>query len=174
MPLPTELQPLCREFDRERPSVLVIVGAGVSYGATSEPRASWRGLLEHGVENLRSSTAWSDGEANANLTLIRKAFSADFDLDEVLGRAESIAKALGAPNGTKYAAWLQDAIGSLKAREDRTATLDAIKQLEQAGALILTTNYDNLLSDATGLDPVTWQDHREFLKVLLQPAVTKR
>jgi len=163
---PTELHALYPEFDRERPNVLVVVGTGISFGATGEARASWSGLLEHGVETLRTQATWNDETANANLTLIKNAFSSTFDLDEVLTRAESVTKALGAPDGTNYGSWLADAIGSLKAREDRTATLDAIKQLEQAGALILTTNYDNLLTDATGLSPVTWQDHGEFLRVL--------
>ncbi|MES2939690.1 MAG: SIR2 family protein [Pseudomonadota bacterium] len=166
MSLPAELQPLCREFDRERPNVIVVVGAGVSFGATGDARASWRGLLEHGVQTLRDEGIWEDQKANANLTLIRDAFSSDFDVDEVLGRAESIAKALGAPGGADYGAWLAGAIGSLRAQEGRTATLDAIRQLEQAGALILTTNYDDLLENAIGLEPVTWQDHREFLRVL--------
>ena len=164
--LPTELHALSTEFDRERPNVLVVVGAGVSFGATGESRASWAGLLEHGVETLRTQAIWSDELANANLTLIRNAFSSTFDLDEVLARAESVSKALGAPNEAGYGSWLADAIGSLKTQDGKAATLDAIKQLKQAGALILTTNYDNLLGDATGLSPVTWQDHGEFLRVL--------
>ena len=130
----------------------MVVGAGVSFGATGEARASWRGLLEHGVETLRALGIWKDEKANANLILIRDAFTSAFELDEVLGRAESIAKALGAPDGRRYANWLDEAIGSLKAETGRTATLDAIKELEQAGALILTTNYDDLLGDAIGLD----------------------
>lgn len=46
------------------------------------------------------------------------------------------------------------------------ATLDAIHALQQAGAVVLTTNYDSLLSDATGLPPVTWEEHEALAHAL--------
>src|SRR5207253_3110937 len=53
-----------------------------------------------------------------------------------------------------------------KISAEGNATLDALRDLQQAGALLLTTNYDSLLSEVTGLPPVTWEERNEFLRIV--------
>jgi hypothetical protein len=56
---------------------------------------------------------------------IDKAFSGEFDLDEIHHRAESIVKRLGAAGNSRFAGWLKDSVSALKADPDRQPSLDA-------------------------------------------------
>jgi hypothetical protein len=167
MNLPDVLKPLARELDYDRPQVLIVVGTGVSLGATGESRAGWLGLLGNGVRHLVDQGTWTKEIGDANRTLIQKAFaSSPFELSEALQRAESISNALGGAADTRFAAWLESTVGTLKARKGYMGTLEKIRDLHDAGALILTTNYDDLLYDIIDEPPVTWEDHEEFQRVV--------
>lgn len=167
MNLPEILKPLARELDYDRPQVLIVVGTGVSLEASGESCASWLGLLENGITHLVNQRTWTKEIGDANRTLLQNAFArSPFDLNEALQRAESISNALGGASNARFAAWLESSIGTLKARRDHMETLDKIRDLYNTGALILTTNYDNLLCDVTGDSFVTWEDHEEFQRVV--------
>src|SRR5712692_1047125 len=133
--------------------VVVIVGAGVSIGATNNrPCASWTGLLHHGVDRCVAvapslPTGWAErahGEIDSG------------DLDELLSAAEKITQKLGGRNGGEYSRWLQESVGTLKT--ERREVLDALHGL---GVAVATTNYDSLIEEVTGLPPVTWMDGAE-------------
>lgn len=161
--LAEELRPLARLFDDPKPSVLIVVGTGISIGATRDPRASWKGLLLDGVNRLGDLGIEGEDVLNAERILIGKAFSGEFDLDEILQRAESITRRLDAPH---LADWFKDSVGSFKTQPDQRQSLDAIANLAASGALILTTNYDSLLSEVTNYEPVTWEEPRKVLDVI--------
>src|SRR5262249_42775650 len=74
-------------------------------------------------------------------------------LGEFIDAASEISRRLGAPKSGNYAGWLQETVGSLIVTESAP-----IMALKSWGALIATTNYDTLISQQTGLDPITWQD----------------
>ena len=40
--------------------MLVVVGTGISMGATSASHASWLGLLKHGVDHLVATDSFTD------------------------------------------------------------------------------------------------------------------
>lgn len=137
--------------------VLVVVGAGVSIGATGgNPLASWQGLLENGVERCVALRGLDEKWANRVREEIRSG-----DLDDLLSAAEKISSKLGFPNGGEYRRWLHETVGTLKLR-DRTV-IDAIRDL---GLPIATTNYDGLLEETTGRPAVTWRDGDKAARVV--------
>lgn len=130
--------------------MLVVVGAGVSRAATDDnPLAGWPGLLESGVEWCREVGATDDWVA------LRKR---QIEQGELVSAAEEISRTLR--EAGEYDDWLEDSVGSL--RIARPAVLDALKRLD---APFATTNYDNLLEEATRLDAVTWREERRFERV---------
>jgi hypothetical protein len=80
--------------------------------------------------------------------------------------SEVIERNLLTPDADAFARWLQAAFDESVFRAQHKDTLSALRELQQAGALLLTTNYDSLLSDTTDLPPVTWEQHAEFLKTM--------
>ncbi|MGA8156293.1 MAG: SIR2 family protein, partial [Rhodoplanes sp.] len=164
--LPHALRSLARLFDEPKPHVLMVVGTGISIGATDDPRASWKGLLLDAVSRIESLGIAKRELLAANRTLIEDAFTGEFKLAEILQRAESIIEHLGGVDDSHFANWLKDSVGALKAKPDQRESLDAIADLAKAGALILTTNYDSLLSEATGFDSVTWEEPDKILEVV--------
>ncbi|MDR3638812.1 MAG: SIR2 family protein [Isosphaeraceae bacterium] len=75
-------------------------------------------------------------------------------LGEFIEVASEVSKQLGAPRSGLYAGWLQETVGKLTASEPRL-----IRAISTWGSPIATTNYDTLLSQQTGLEPITWKDH---------------
>jgi hypothetical protein len=128
---------------------IAIVGAGVSVGATNNaPVASWVGLLKDGIARCeavaRPPTGWADR--------YRAALDSG-DLDELLGLAEQVSRRLGYPQGGEWRRWLRETVGQLKSAMN--ASLEALRDLRVP---IATTNYDNLIEDATGWPAVTWRE----------------
>ena len=126
--------------------VLVIAGSGVAIASTQNaPVASWEGLLDHGVrycvDHLQSSEDWA--------RLRRE----QLKLGEFIEVASEVSKKLSAPKSGLYAGWLQETVGKLTALEPRL-----IRSLRAWGSPIATTNYDTLISQQTGIEPITWQD----------------
>jgi tetratricopeptide (TPR) repeat protein len=132
-----------------RGRVLAIVGAGVSIQATGGNRlASWIGLLEDGVDRcLAVAGSLPDGWGDRVRAEIRSG-----DMDDLLSAAEKISRKLGAPDG-EYRRWLRETFESLNATDP--SVLEALRDL---GIPLATTNYDGLLEEVTGLDPVTWRE----------------
>ncbi len=157
--------PLCKLFDREQPKVLIVVGSGVSTAATKAPQASWRGLLEHGVDHLERTKRLGTTYCEELRTSLCGAFN-PFNLELVLQHAENIQNILKTPSIQAFSDWLGSAFRDFKAEPDRTEILEAICDLKRAGALLLTTNYDSLLSDFTGLPPVTWEEPDSILRII--------
>ena len=82
-------------------------------------------------------------------------------LQELLAVAEQVAEGLGYPNAGEWKLWLRDCFEPLKASDRSTLTMLTALELPLA-----TTNYDELLEEATGLPPVTWLDSDRALRVL--------
>jgi len=129
--------------------LVVVVGAGVAMGATrGESSASWIGLLKNGAERC-FALRLADASERARILADVEAGSTD----RLLSAAEAIARHLGAPDGGEYVAWLRDTVGSLETKDG--TVIDALRGF---GCRIATTNYDSLIEDSTGFQPVTWQD----------------
>lgn len=126
----------------------VIVGAGVSIGATANaPCASWVGLLDDGIRRCEAlfGSSLRPGWSNARRDCLQSG-----DVEEMLSTAELITRTLGKG---EFSRWLRETVGSLPLHQDRV-----IRALGQLGVPMLTTNYDLLLEQGTGLPPVTWQE----------------
>lgn len=132
--------------------LLVVAGTGVTAAATKgAPTASWVGLIKHGVQKAvdlhERDAAWAArAEADAE---------SDYESD-LIAAAEKATAALGGRTAAEYQMWLRDAVGSLTAID--TELLDGIKSLHRAGALVTTTNYDDLLEKHLGVNHVTWRN----------------
>jgi hypothetical protein len=164
----SDLNELAKILDKPTPELVVVVGSGVAIDATGRAQASWLGLLKHGIQHLvahRFQPAWGEGlKASLDAAFHRS----PFDLEAALEHAELIERALTTPDADGFAEWLRAAFVDFKARPgvDDPTTLEALCDLQQAGALLLTTNYDSLLTDATNLPPVTWEEHDDFHRVM--------
>jgi len=138
--------------------VVVIIGAGVSIDATaSNPVASWNGLLNSGVDRCVEvaqplAKDWAQ-RARADIS--------SGDLDDLLATAGKVSAKLGAPDGGEYRRWLRETVGSL--HPQKRETIEALQALD---LVLATTNYDSLIEEVTGLEPVTWTDGARVERVV--------
>src|SRR5271166_3276360 len=146
----------------EKSQALILVGAGVSIGATrgqivkvgrkNFPLASWTGLLHHGVTYCEQ---WVKADLPRGWS---KAVRAEINVGDcglLIGAGTKIEEKLKAPEG-RYITWLQSTVGELKIVDN--SVLEAIATL---GLPIATTNYDGLLESITTQPAVTWtQRHK--------------
>ena len=165
VPLPVRLDSLAKLMDKDDPKVLVVVGAGIAVGATSSPQASWLGLLKHGIAFLIANGRLAPDRGAERSHALDTAFS-PFDLTSALEHAEALEQALTRPDHTLFEQWLDTAFRSFTAPASEGSALSALRFLSDQGALLLTTNYDHLLSDATGLKPITWAEHEDLLQLI--------
>lgn len=165
MPFPLSLEHLKKLLEKDQPKVLAVVGAGVSMGATGASHASWLGLLEHGIVYLVKTEVFTKSRGDTLVNSLHSVF-APFDLKLALQHAENVEINLKTPGLQAFADWLESAFRDFRPRTGTMETLDALRDLQQAGALLVTTNYDSLLSEAVGLPPVSWEEHADFLQVI--------
>lgn len=165
-PLSPELKQLAKLLDKPRPQVLVVVGTGVAMGATDQPHASWLGLLKRGIRHLAQKQFQPQWGIELEASL--DAGFSPFHLETALRHAELVEEALNMPNEKAFAQWLESAFANFKTlnEEKAKAPLEVLRDLHEAGALLLTTNYDSLLTDITGVPPVTWEEHADFHRVM--------
>jgi tetratricopeptide (TPR) repeat protein len=148
---------------------LVLVGAGVSIGATEMqpalqppgfddpvPLASWPGLLLHGVEfceqTMRPTAGWGK--------IVREEIKLG-DLESLLSAATKIERQLDAPSGGRFRTWLRESIGALKATK-----LDVIQKIVGLNCPIATTNYDDLIEKVNGWGSIHWKQGNEIQRIL--------
>ncbi len=152
-----------RELVAKR-QVLVICAAGTSLAATGgAPTAGWPGLLRAGVEHCRAFAGADERWCASRLRLIDEGES-----DDLVHVGAQVVLRLGSPKGGELRSWLRATVGSLKATD--TSLLQAIHSL---GCAIATTNYDDLLEQATGLRAVSWDEPAEVDRSLRgdEPAI---
>ncbi|TCO43614.1 SIR2-like protein [Kribbella antiqua] len=141
--------------------VVVFVGAGVSVATTANaPTASWLGLLKSGVAYAEEVVGagledWWAEEARHGLE------RGMTYMPSLLSVAQMVETELSAPDGTHFFQWLQRDVGDLSVKNR-----DVVSAIVDLRAPIVTTNYDNLISDVSGRDPVTWLDNAPFRAAL--------
>src|SRR5438105_4626589 len=82
----------------------IVVGTGVSLGATADALASWKGLLDNGltrivqlgIKDASWAKTWRD-------VLARR----DADAEDMIGAAEQVASRLGGPGDGRFSKWLR-------------------------------------------------------------------
>lgn len=165
--LSSDLNQIAKLFDKSRPQVVIVVGAGVTISGTGQPHASWLGLLKHGVQHLVTKDRFTKKFGDELDSSLNRAFS-PFQLKDALNHAETVEQILNTPDEKAFEEWLESAFSNLKIQDDEKARalLDSLRDLHEAGALLLTTNYDSLLTEITGAPPVTWEEHADFHRVM--------
>ncbi len=156
---------LRREIAEYPRDVMIIVGAGVTQGAVHAtecaPRSSWGGLIKHGLEHAKGLGLLERAEAETIASLL------GHDRPELwIAAAELLSKALGAPHGGDFRAWLREAVEPFGRSVRDRSVLDALVELQRRGATLATVNYDDVLEVATGLRPVTWVNSSQVGRVL--------
>jgi SIR2-like protein len=139
--------------------LVLILGAGVTASATNSNKVSlWQGLIRNAIDRCveldTRDKAWADRA------------KADVDSpynDDLIAAAEKATSGLGGRTSSEYHRWLRNTVGSLHI-EDCSLT-DVIKLYAERESLIATTNYDDIPSDATGWDTVTWRDYTTIQRV---------
>src|SRR4051794_40384784 len=127
-------------------------------GSGNAPTASWRGLLEHGIDRCVDL-----GLLSVELGDLSRRQLELGDLESWLSVAEQITNRLGGRRGGGFRRWLGGTGGSLEPHASGRAALEALMAL---GVPVATTNYDGLLEDAGGLQAVSWRDGPRAQRVL--------
>jgi SIR2-like domain len=142
----------------ERGQVVAVIGAGISIAATNGNKlVSWRGLLESGVDRcITVKPTLSDDWRTRILSELDSN-----DLDNLLWVATEVSTILGGPSGGEFRRWLRETVGGLRVRNR-----DAIEALRRLRVQLATTNYDGLIEEVTGLEPVTWRDGATVQRVI--------
>ena len=89
------------------------------------------------------------------------ALGADGDTESLLSVAEQITRKLGGASGGEFKRWMRETVGTL-----RLLHPEVPQALRDLGVPLLTTNYDDILEEATGLPALTWRDTSETERVL--------
>lgn len=150
-----------REQIRQK-RVIVVAGAGVSRAIAGEAAPDWRTLIERGIEQCSALPRSSAGPGWP--TRMREALTTGDDIEK-LGVAEQIYARLtrNSKEGRLDAEWqnfLRINVGNLTLRNRRL--IDAMCNL---GA-IATVNYDGLLHQAMGVNPLPWTRAEQWSLVI--------
>jgi len=133
--------------DLKNKRLVLITGAGVTLSATADSsrqalsRITWTGLIRNGLDYLVQ-----EGHVDRSNRRTRRAYDAldEQDMDDLLDAANILRSQLD--HNDLFPTWLESVFGNLYSLVRNTALLDAIKELHEHGVMLLTTNYDDLLS----------------------------
>jgi SIR2-like domain len=149
----------------EEKRLVVVVGAGVTLHATSDtsgtplPRLTWTGLIRNGLDYLVY-----EGLVEASSRRTQRAYDLleDNTPESFLDAASFMAGQLR-QNG-KFPTWLDSIFGNLDREIRHPAILEALRNLFQKGAMLLTTNYDDLLEKICQSSDIGMSDQSELLR----------
>jgi formylglycine-generating enzyme required for sulfatase activity len=149
---------LLRTSINER-KLVAVIGTGVSLALTngSNRALSWKGLVENGFAHALKKSIITKAQNDS-----WKPHLASNDIAELLGAAEFISQKLGAPNGDLYARWLESVFQHVQPENKKME--EAVQALRDAGILLCTLNYDDLLEKATGLDSINMDETYKVTK----------
>ncbi len=139
-------------------NVTVIIGTGISiYTSNNNKNASWKGLLQSGINYCRSISPKLKDEWFTE----RYKDLESCDANRLIICANEIVGIMGGNNSQEFKKWIENTVGSIKVVKS-----EIIEALYDLDALFLTTNYDGLFSEVTGLRQITWIDSYEMDKVV--------
>jgi hypothetical protein len=140
-------------------SLVLVLGTGVSAAATDgAPAATWRGLLESGVELVKATTGdpqWAD----AMQPLIKTGFGMN-EPSMIVAAASAVKDKVLELGANAAGKWLSEQIGQLTVAN--SALVDELRALPFP---LLTTNYDTLV-EGDGRRARSWRDHVAIRDIL--------
>ena len=133
--------------------LVIITGAGVTRNALTDadgnapPYTAWDGLIEDGLAYLEHTFSLDEeqkiyveqAKQNAAMKSLKGLLKAATTLKEELEERDH------------YATWLSSVFEPLEGEIKQPEILDCIATLHEQGAILLTTNYDDLLDKRCGL-----------------------
>ena len=128
---------------------LVICGAGVSTQATGGVAPSWAKLIELGIRRVADLDSNATNWAATSLGKLTAG-----DTTTWIAIADEVTDKLGGAHNAEFATWMRDQVGGLLL--SRHDLLDALLALD---CPVATTNYDDILSKASGRAAILWDDH---------------
>lgn len=138
---------------------VAIVGTGASVAMSGgHATADWAGLLLAGIKRLQEQGEFNADDANRLSLAIRDGGSSE----DLLNAASEIERAFDAVHAGEFERWMRHDVGNIPLKDSRLA--ESIKALQIP---ILTTNYDDLLEKATGLDRETWLNSANFQQIAI-------
>jgi hypothetical protein len=132
--------------------LVLITGTGVSVAVCRDQIvdgqrvATWKGLLQHGVQYCRFLGIVEDEEFETLSEDIAKA-----DTDTLIVGAGRISEKLQSLGSGVFRGWLEDTVGQLVVKD--RPIIDAVAAIP---GVLATLNYDGLIEAATGRGSVTW------------------
>lgn len=140
-----------------RGQLVIICGTGVTASATKGAKtSSWQGLIEDGIQRAKY-----EGIRDADWAARAQGDVVSGILTDMIVAAEKVTAALQEQPGL-YAKWLEESVGSLVCEDPSLP--NELARLSRDGALLVTTNYDDILADAGNLKIVTESDGGEELR----------
>jgi hypothetical protein len=144
---------------------VIIIGAGVTLSATADvsgrplSRITWTGLIRNGLDYLVG-----DGYVDRSNRRTKRAYEAleDPDTDSLLGAANILRNQLARQG--QFPTWLETVFGSLHQEVRHPALLEVLKLVHEKGAILLTTNYDDLLERYCGLRRIGRSNQDDILR----------
>jgi tetratricopeptide (TPR) repeat protein len=128
---------------------LLICGSGVSSQATNNAAPSWAKLVESGIARVEDLDTNAESWAFDSRKRLKDGSAAGW-----ISIADEITNRLGGVENAEFKTWLRDCVGNLVISQ--RDLLDSIFALD---CPIATTNYDDILLQASGLNPILWADH---------------
>ncbi|KAG9231956.1 ankyrin repeat-containing domain protein [Amylocarpus encephaloides] len=146
----------------EHHSLVIIVGAGVTLNATAQKdgrplkRLTWKGLIKNGLSYLVD-------EVHIKRSTLASAYKAleDGRTEKLLCAATILRRTLKKHN--HFPTWIRSVFEDLHKQVTSPDILERLKSLSERGALLLTTNYDDLLERSCGLPRVNRSNKVDLL-----------
>ncbi|TGJ82340.1 hypothetical protein E0Z10_g6414 [Xylaria hypoxylon] len=141
----------------------ICVGSGVTlYSASSQAqRLSWWGLMSNALDYFEDQAAGyitqpiNQADLASARKILRKNDPTEADREDVTNRIQKLL----ATRIDLETSWMRAQFQNLyKDYVDQLDLLDSIKSLHQQGAMLLTTNYDDLLEKHCDLEPIDASD----------------
>ena len=133
--------------------VTLLAGAGVAHALSDGAvTAGWLGLLRDGLEHTSGITEIKSEVASLS-TLID---SDDPSAPLLLAAAEGLTGLFDRLGQGEYRNWLQRAIGNLALQPSSDHWRGAFQRFPS----VMTTNYDTLITESTGREPISWLDSK--------------
>lgn len=143
--------------------VVLLVGSGVTAATDpANPCSTWTGLLKHGVKYCRSWCQNVDSRYwDTTNSLIEESIPSS-----LIQAAQRIRQALETEHEGRFSDWLNQSIGKLQVNNDRL-----IKAIGALGVRVMTTNYDNLISDVhPSSSHFTWRQSQRVIDFCRGPS----
>ena len=139
----------------DKSAIFEAASSGFSFGVPGNPYASWDGLLENGIRRcaeLGKSSEWAE-------STVARLHSGD--LITYLGVADEVSRRL--TDSQEWRDWIKRTVGTIKI--DGGAPIH--KAICRLNRIVLTTNYDQLLEDASADHAsLHWQQYDKVIQAM--------